>query len=327
MIFSKKNISKQKFVLVCEGAGIRGLISIKILLALEDELRMQGSSLKLSDCFDLYVATSTGALIISLIQSETFQTSDIAELIQTKMPNALEKNTSQQSSTILGQTFSSEYSNESLKNWLISLVGNKKFSSLITPCVIPVYDILNLEPYGFCNNNDIPLYKVLLASMVLPQYFSPVFFTSKELHTNTDAKMLDGSIYSVDSSLYALSWISKNFSRNDTVHILSLGTGSIAFSSYNYSAYSGLVTKNHVVPILQVIQNSGIQVVEHIMQNIDYVHYTKINAYLKDYNTHHMYDWSKEYLQYLQVSAIDIVHKNRSTIKKFVQTILENRNE
>lgn len=59
-----------KRILACDGGGIRGLISVEILSAMEDALRVKlgrGADFVLADYFDYVCGTSTGALIAACI--------------------------------------------------------------------------------------------------------------------------------------------------------------------------------------------------------------------------------------------------------------------
>ncbi|MCU9528712.1 patatin-like phospholipase family protein [Pseudomonas mosselii] len=70
-IRSKIKSPGPKKILSCDGGGIRGLITIQVLLKLEADLRLarQDPQLVLSDYFDFVCGTSTGAIIASCISA------------------------------------------------------------------------------------------------------------------------------------------------------------------------------------------------------------------------------------------------------------------
>jgi patatin-like phospholipase/acyl hydrolase len=61
-----------KKILACDGGGILGLMSVEILLKIEEELRKKlgkGPDFVLADYFDFVCGTSTGAIIATCISS------------------------------------------------------------------------------------------------------------------------------------------------------------------------------------------------------------------------------------------------------------------
>jgi patatin-like phospholipase/acyl hydrolase len=55
-------------LLACDGGGIRGLITIETLAAIEAELqRRKGPNVRLADEFDYVAGTSTGAIIATCV--------------------------------------------------------------------------------------------------------------------------------------------------------------------------------------------------------------------------------------------------------------------
>src|ERR1043165_1169160 len=61
---------RSKKILACDGGGIRGLLSMEVLVYMEDLLRKElkaGDDFVLGDYFDFVAGTSTGAIIAACV--------------------------------------------------------------------------------------------------------------------------------------------------------------------------------------------------------------------------------------------------------------------
>lgn len=325
MIFNKqkKIVPKELFVLSCQGTGTRAYITALILKEVETECRAQGLSKKLSSYLDIYSAVSTGSLVLALLLMDSYSIQDIVDFIRNDLKNFLQINEERRTSFILGKKVQYTYSNECLLSHLRGIFGNISLGFFNKDIIFPLYDILNFNVFEVNNRFDpqLELYKVLMASMATPHYFSPVHFKGTHVNTKTDARLLDGSILCMHPALSAYTHAIKHYEHIKDITILSIGDGMIPVSSLNKSGYPGWVDIDTANPMLQLLENTRLKNDELLLSQLPHVKKIGINGYLKDYYTHNLYDCSEKYFDYLEENAIDIIHKNRLEIKQFVSKI------
>ena len=76
---------RDKFILALDGGGIRGMVTIVLLIELMRRVRLKSGkpSAKLSDCFHMIIGTSTGGIIAALVAVLDKQLEEILELYLT----------------------------------------------------------------------------------------------------------------------------------------------------------------------------------------------------------------------------------------------------
>src|SRR5215475_12155796 len=106
-------------LLACDGGGIRGIISIEVLVRIETELRKSSGNPKLvlADYFDYVAGTSTGAIIATLIELG-YGSDQIREFYLKSGSEMFHK-------ARLWERFRTKFSDDKLSQMLRDVVGEK----------------------------------------------------------------------------------------------------------------------------------------------------------------------------------------------------------
>jgi uncharacterized protein len=246
----------QKKILACDGGGIRGLMSVEILSAMEDALRTRlakGPDFVLADYFDYVCGTSTGAVIAACVSMgmsmsrirefylasgrEMFDKASLLKRLQFKYndePLAVKLREELGADTTLGSP--------RLRTVLMMVMRNATTDSPwpITNNPLAKY---NAASRGDCNLN-IPLWQLVRASTAAPTYFPPEVVT---FGSNKDKAysfiFVDGGVtaynnpaflafQTVTASPYRLNWATGA----DKLLIVSVGTGASSLANPQLAA-------------------------------------------------------------------------------------------
>lgn len=174
-------------ILSLDGGGIRGIITLEILLKLENDLRKKlkgGANFRLCDYFDYFGGTSTGAIIAAGL-SIGMSSNELLDFYTKRGKDMFDK-------SFLLKKWKSLYESGPLLNMLQETFGketnmdisNGKFKSLLTVVTMnrstdSPWPISNnpLARYNDKkrpdNNQKIKLYQLVRASTAAPAYFPP----------------------------------------------------------------------------------------------------------------------------------------------------------
>ena len=178
---------KQRKLLALDGGGIRGLITLEILLELETQLKTKvgkGDTFRLADYFDYIAGTSTGAIIAAGLS--------LGMAVQELINFYLEKGEAMFDKAFLANLGRNFYNDKKLAQELKTTFGdgtdlfldNGKFRSLL---LVVTMNRSTDSPWPISNNpladfNDpnqancnlkIKLYQLVRASTAAPAYFPP----------------------------------------------------------------------------------------------------------------------------------------------------------
>ncbi|MEH7180443.1 CBASS cGAMP-activated phospholipase [Neobacillus vireti] len=217
-------------LLCIDGGGIRGIFSIAILQALEEEVGYPVGKL-----FDAVAGTSTGAIIAASVSLDK----KMKEVHENYMLYG-EKIFKRQAKVGI---FKSVYSDRSLRKLLKKSFGDLQLEDIEKPLLIPAVDITHGKPFihrsnfGHPGNDDlsIKLWDAVLSSCSAPVYFPPNNIGNEYLS-------IDGGLWANNPSLVGLTESIHYFQKGmEDIHILSLGTGlqNIDFT-YDKEKYWGI---------------------------------------------------------------------------------------
>jgi uncharacterized protein len=201
-------------LLCIDGGGIRGIFSIAILQALEEEVGHPVGKL-----FDVVAGTSTGAIIAASVSLNK----NMKEVHESYKLYG-EKIFKRQAKVGL---FKSVYSDRSLRHLLKKAFADLALKDIHKPLLIPAVDITHGNPfihrsnYGHpeCEDLSIKLWDAVLSSCSAPVYFPPNKIGDKYLS-------IDGGLWANNPSLVGLTEAIHFFQENmGDIKILSLGTG------------------------------------------------------------------------------------------------------
>ncbi|WP_085505631.1 CBASS cGAMP-activated phospholipase [Thalassobacillus devorans] len=201
-------------ILCIDGGGIRGVMPIAVLRALEEDI---GSSA--AEKFDLIAGTSTGSIIAASVMMRR----DMGDLLKSYQKYG-KKIFIRQAKVGL---FKSVYSDRYLRRLLKEAFENKKLGEMSGPLLIPAVDVTHGKPYIHrshvveSENDDlsIPLWDAVLSSCSAPIYFPPN-------NVDNDYLSIDGGLWANNPSLVCITEAVHYFEESlQDIQILSLGTG------------------------------------------------------------------------------------------------------
>ena len=205
-------------ILALDGGGTRGIYSAQFLTKVEQLL-----DVRIKDCFDLIVGTSTGAIIAGAAVCD-IQMDEIVELFEIEAPDIFRER------WYRNPLFFSKYSNENLAQIIAKHIPAKHLSEISTPLMITCSEITKSELHIFRSNyveklnkpdysdGDVCLRDAIVASCAAPTFFAP---------NNIKSYLLaDGGLWANNPSVAAYTEALTNFGKQATqVKIMSIGTG------------------------------------------------------------------------------------------------------
>ncbi|MFC0560097.1 CBASS cGAMP-activated phospholipase [Halalkalibacter alkalisediminis] len=202
-----------KFLCI-DGGGIRGILAVSMLKAMEDEYKKP-----IADLFDVIAGTSTGAIIATSV------------VLKKPMKDVLKsyKKFGKQIFTRQAQIgiFKSVYSDRYLRKYFKNNFGELTLSDIDRPLLIPAVDVTHGRPYVFRSNYGHPesedlsikLWDAVLSSCSAPVYFPPNNIKNQYLS-------VDGGLWANNPSMVCVTEALQHFKKNlEDIKIFSVGTG------------------------------------------------------------------------------------------------------
>jgi hypothetical protein len=235
-------------LLACDGGGIRGTISIEVLVRIETELRKNSGNPKLvlADYFDYVAGTSTGAIIATLIAlgysadevrdfylrsgAEMFHKARLWERFRTKFED---DNLSKMLRDVIGED--TTLGSEKLRTLLMMVLRNATTDSPWPICNNPraKYN----EPARADCNLKLPLWQLVRASTAAPTYFPP-----EVVRVGRDFIFVDGAVTMFNNPAFQLFLMATSEpyrllwpTGEDKMLLISVGTGASANANNNLS--------------------------------------------------------------------------------------------
>lgn len=284
------------------GGGVRGLIEIAILIAIEDKLKSK--NIKLINTIDMLAGTSTGAIIITLL-TLGYSAKDILQIYLNQLPNAF------QHSWSLDGLLSAKYKIEPLQQLVVKYSKDLKLSSLTKTCFIPSYNITKGKSNYFSNKNnnkDYYLADVILAATAAPTYFPAAIVT--DLVSGKINSYIDGGVSANDPTLCALSTIDNK----DDVFIISITSGHSSDAQVNTNNWGQLKWVQPLIGILiDANASNSHKVVKKMVKN-NYFYFNcpliKANNSLDDFSKANIDNLLLDVNNYLQTNeVIDMINQ------------------
>jgi len=184
-------------VLAIDGGGLRGVFPAGILARLEEAYRI-----RVADCFDLIVGTSTGG-IIALGMGKGLGPAEIEEFYLERGPRIFAGADSVLRS--LAQITESKYDNAPLQRELQECFGTTPLGESQKRLVITSYDMENDDVRliktahhpRLRNDYKLPMWQVALATSAAPTYFS----ACKAIK---NARLVDGGLWANNPTMVGL---------------------------------------------------------------------------------------------------------------------------
>lgn len=234
-----------KKILALDGGGIRGMMTVEVLAALEDKLRTslgRGADFVLADYFDFVAGTSTGAIIATCV-ALGISTTDIRDFYITSGEAMFDK-------AFVLKRLRYKYEDEKLAGKLQQILGQDPAGKDITLGSDRLRTVLMMvmrnattdSPWPLSNNPwakyndrsrsdcnlDLPLWQLVRASTAAPVYFPPEVITMG----SHEFIFVDGGITTYNNPAfqaflmatlepYKMNWLTGE----DKLLVVSVGTG------------------------------------------------------------------------------------------------------
>jgi len=244
----KLNKTGPRKLLACDGGGIRGIISIEVLAAIESELRKasENPKLVLSDYFDYVAGTSTGAIIATLV-ALGYSTDEIRDFYLRSGAEMFQK-------ARLWERFRTKFESDKLSEMLRDVIGedttlgSEKVRTLL---MVVLRNATTDSPWPLSNNpaakyNDaarpecnlkLPLWQLVRASTAAPVYFPP-----EVVHVGRDFIFVDGGVTMYNNPAFQLFLMAASEpyqllwpTGEQKMLLISVGTGASANANNNLS--------------------------------------------------------------------------------------------
>ncbi len=178
-----------KKILALDGGGIRGMMTVEVLVEIENQLRQQlkkGTEFRLSHFFDFVAGTSTGAIIAACVSSG-MAVPEIREFYESSGKEMFDK-------AFLLKRFRHKYEDEKLAEKLRAVFGKDTTlgsDKLQTVLMMVMRNATTDSPWPVSNNPfakynqrdrkdcnlNIPLWQLIRASTAAPVFFPPEVVT------------------------------------------------------------------------------------------------------------------------------------------------------
>ena len=339
-------MSKYKRVLSIDGGGIRAILPSQILVHLERSLQEKTGdpTARIVDYFDLITGTSTGAFIAFCLLSPdktektAFSASEVADLLVEYGHLIFDVSFFNKMTTLQGLV-EEAYPTEKLEELLRLIWGSEKFSELLKPCLVPMFNVTKKRPEIFSTyqakkspEHDFLLIKGVQAAMTLPAYFDCNKLTALD---GSISEWVDGSMVTNNPSLLALTELQKAktiapvedvFSMEKKL-VLSLGTGKNQ-THYNYCEISDWGGGRGGKTIFEMTILGNSEMVHHQVEQLFQTHscsenYLRINPGLPGNYVHSMDDPSSDHLKMLADLGEATGNNFATQLDDFVDRLLE----
>ena len=243
-------------ILSLDGGGVRGVISISILIAIEQKLKAK--NIKLIDKIDMLAGTSTGAIIVVLLILG-YDIKDILQMYLLQLPDAF------QHSLSLDGLLAPKYQIAPLQQLVSKYAKDLKWSSLTKSCLIPTYNITKGQPHMFSTVDkakDYYLTDIILAATAAPTYFTPAKVV--DLVTGNSSMYLDGGVVANNPTMCALTEAIKINSKLD-YFIISISCGHSNDAETNTANWGQL---KWIQPLVGILIDANVAATNHIAKII-----------------------------------------------------------
>lgn len=281
-------MEKKACILSIDGGGIRQIIPAKILQYIETKLMEESEDYRLSDFFDLLVATDMGSILTSLYTVPTdngrpkFTAQNALDVFLEKGSYIFDVSLWKKVKSMGGMT-DEKYSSKKLELLLKEYMGNHRLGDATKPIMLTAYDVRNRQAnfYSYTDAQN-PIRNFYLrdlcrASSAIPTYFETARVESE---TKTPFSLISGNLFASNPTMMAYAEARKmNFSEilsdeekpvcplAQDLFILSLGTGKVQ-NPYYYDSIKDWGDLNWLKPLIDISYSSQSETIDYQMQQL-----------------------------------------------------------
>jgi patatin-like phospholipase/acyl hydrolase len=324
-------------ILSLDGGGIRGLIPALILQDLEKKLKRKKH---LSECFDMMSGTSTGGIIVLLLNTPDaknapkYQASDVVSLYKNLGSTVFNQSWWHYLSTFNGW-INEKYPSDHLEMNLQKFYGNCRLQDALSNIIIPAYDI-SKDDYVFFKSDkakhdltrDFYFRDIARSTSAAPTYFKPAQI--QDISCQEKYTLVDGGLALNNPTISACVHALKLFGRDNDFLVVSIGTGTnnpvapgkLSFEGRDINSGGKL---EWAPDIVSVMMNATNEVVDYQMEEI-----FKGNDGIKKYYRfqvlldakHTAFDnASPRNIKALEHYAKELIHKKQADLKEIARLL------
>ncbi|KZM48359.1 patatin-like phospholipase family protein [Labrenzia sp. OB1] len=298
---------KKRFILSIDGGGMRGLIPLRILEALESRLIHRGIMSPMHKVFDLMAGTASGGLITAGLcaprpgSSAGEAAATISELrcffereAREILTHSISDRLAHAVTRPLG-LFDETYDARPLEKLLKERFGWTSMASGLTRLVLTAYDIEQRRAVFLTNGleenggraDDYYFWQAVRAATATPSYFEPA--RVENLSRKREEALVGGDVFMNDPAIAAYLEARKIGWASDELVILSLGSGRAAERAFPYKNASGWgalgwMQPSRGAPILSIFSDGQSQTASyqarHLFAEMPGVTYHRLDATL-----------------------------------------------
>lgn len=273
-------------ILTIDGGGIRGILPGQLLVRLEKLIQKKtgNSSAKIGDYFDMVAGTSTGSILTTFILrpgedgKAKYHAKEAVDLYIDKGDEIFHRSIGRAIKTIGGIT-DEKYSAENIEAILKDKLGEDVWlSDLISPCLVPTYDIENRKARFFNQieavknpHYNFKLWEVARATSAAPTYFEPKKIKSE---SGNEYNLVDGGVFANNPALCAYVETREHFKNDLDQHVsakdmflVSIGTGSVK-KPYMYDKAKDWGLAEWLKPLVDIMMSGSSETVDYQLGHI-----------------------------------------------------------
>ncbi len=332
-------------VLAVDGGGVRGILPVRALVALEE---MTGK--RTAELFDILVGTSIGGIgILGLVRPGSdgkprWAARDLLELYSSRAadifpdtslswPQSLQQVSEMirrpsPTAALLGSNpriGNARYDPAGLIDVLTGQLGGTMMSEALQHTVVTSYDVRSQQPVLFDSKaiqngeaDDIPMITAARATSAAPTYFPPMTDVDAD---NEERLLVDGGIYANNPAL--LGYQAALERGADQVVLVSLGTGLHGpNSSLNRSEYMGLSWFRLAQSLLESAQVGNVAVIDSFLRTAIGDTYWRFDSPLTGAIEHDMDNTTREHVEWLDTAGKAMVGERIADLKRLAEVLV-----
>lgn len=215
-----------KFILSCDGGGIRGIATVKFLCHLEEKIG------PLYEKFDMFAGTSIGGLIITAIGVKKMKAKELESLYhQKEYKKVFDKSCWDKTFNLI--QFKPKYDGKGKLEVSHKYFGDCNFGDTDKHVLITSYDVVNRKAKFFKSwrDKDVKCVDVVNATSAAPAYFPS--------HRLDDKVLIDGGVC-VNNPTMCAYVDAKRLWPDEEIFILSIGTGHVRNEIHGTENWGGI---------------------------------------------------------------------------------------
>ena len=307
-------------LLSIKGGGVRGLISLKLLIEIEN---ITGKAIY--ELFDYFGGSSVGSLIVSglLISSDGFKAKYTAQQLYDLFINNINNSFTWTYYSYISSgfgLFGPSYTTSGLTHTIHSLCGDYMLGNLLKPFIFPAYDRIDQQAYYFDkdkNKNEF-LLDVMLGCSAAPTYFK----SHKMIINDKNYDFADSALVANNNSQLVLLKATQNENLLDRTKILLLSLGTGIFPHQNLSKRDGVL--NWLPNIIDTILSASEENESFSLS----LYLPKDNYYIMDVpldKVYHLDDTRQKTIDYYISQTDKWINDNKTAITLFCDKLMINK--